>query len=153
MKVNSLLSDLIVSTSYAPWEIGKEDLAVLDSLIEKAEKLDSISPALSVRAVKLLFELKDLYSYIARESIDKDADAAFLFKLLNLTLSAAKERDAKKAASLMNQAQKLERAIKTKKGACPSFVKNLKYDSIYLRLSRLIKTAGETAIFLSEEKL
>lgn len=153
MKINSLLSDLIITTSYAPWDIGKEDIAVLNELLGKAQKLNSISPTVSIRTIKLIFELKALYSDIARESIEKDADIAFLFKLLNSTLSAAKETDVEKATLLISQAQKFEMTIKTKKETTSSFVKSLKYDSIYLQLSRLIKTAGEVAIFLAQEKL
>ncbi|MEW5951842.1 MAG: hypothetical protein AB1637_08165 [Elusimicrobiota bacterium] len=152
MKINSILSDLISITSFAPSDISKEDLNKLDEILKKAETADKISYSFSIKSVKIIFELKSAYSQILREKIGEDPDTAYFLKLLNSILISLKKREFSKTAAILLEVQKEERVLK-KKSVSGLFVKNLKYDTIYLRLIDLIKTTGEISLIISEEKL
>lgn len=154
MQINSLLADLAAVTSYAPWDIRDEDISRLEESLQKAEKLDKVSPSISIKAVRMVFELKSLYSDLLREKPQKDPSMAFLFKSLNLAICALKERRIAEVLSLAAAGNKELSASRIQ--AAPrghSFIRKIKYDNIYSQLSNLLKTAGEMAQLISEEKL
>ena len=128
MEINSFLSNIAAITSYAPWELKEEDLISLDKAMQKAEKLDKISPSFSIKAVKMIFDLKTLYSDILREKPQKDPSLAFLFRSLNLAIISLKNRDKNKVLALSNtairefSASKMETTSQNK-----SFVRKMKY--------------------------
>ncbi|GAB4030194.1 MAG: hypothetical protein Fur0012_05770 [Elusimicrobiota bacterium] len=154
MQINSLLADLAAITSYAPWDLREEDLHSLEDSLQKAEKLDKVSPSFSIKAVRMVFELKSLYSDLLREKPEEDPSMAFLFKSLNSAICALKERRIAEAISLASAGNKelaASRMQVTARGQ--SFIRKIKYDNIYLQLSNLLKTAGEMAQLIWEEKL
>ncbi|NLI10489.1 MAG: hypothetical protein GX447_07040 [Elusimicrobia bacterium] len=152
MKINSILSDLISITSFAPSDISHDDLDKLGEILKKAEAADKISYSFSIKSVKMIFELKSAYSQILREKIGEDPDTAYFLKLLNSILISIKKREFSETAAILFEVQKEEKVLKKKRTMSP-FVKNLKYDNIYLRFVSLIKTAGEMSLIISEEKL
>ncbi len=154
MKINSLLNDLENLTSYAPWDLIEEDLSKLEEALKKAEKLENISPSLSIKSIKFIFGLRALYADLLKEKIRKDPSIAYLFKSLNASITAIKERKKEKTLILTSEALKeynLSRMSKRTKDE--SFITSIKYDSIYSQLAALIKTLEEMAETMSEEKL
>lgn len=154
MKTNSLLNDLANITSYAPWDLRDEDLLKLEEALKKAEELDSVSPSLSIKSVKLIFGLKSLYSDLIKEKPQKDPSISYLFKSLNLSIIAIRERKKEKAILLAKEALKEHNLAKMAKNAKEwPFITQIKYDNIYSQLATLLKTLEEIAETISEEKL